>query len=168
MNIEISDNDGIIGIVNTYEYNSFVDEDWQLEQLKNHFIQEMNNQNLIVWQANNLGGGKWNIEVVQENSKNNCHSEFSKTIKVSNGMLNIVNYTDLTMAAQFQDEKLPSKQNASKAIFLENGWYNLTIRRMFNPDTEIDETKTSFEIVTKKITETEKSDTEKIFWWTFQ
>jgi len=167
MKIEILDEDGIIGIVNAKEYNSFVDENWQLEQLKSHFTQEMNNQNLIVWQTNNFGGGEWNIEVVKEMSKNNFHSEFSKTIKVSNGVLNIVNYTDLTMSAQFQDEKLPSKQNAEKTIILENGFYNFTIRRMFNPDEEVDEMKTSFEIVTKKINETEKDYTEKIFWWTF-
>ena len=167
MNIKIFDEDGIIGIVNVNEYNSFVNEDWELEQLKNHFIKEMNNQNLIVWQTNNFGGGEWNIEFVKEMSNNKSHSEFSKIIKVTNGILNIVNYTDLTKSAQFEDEKLPSKQNAEKIIILKNGFYNFTIRRMFNPDEETEETKTSFEIVTKRLNETEMDYIEKIFWWTF-
>ena len=94
-------------------------------------------------------------------------SEFSKIIKVTNGILNIVNYTDLTKSAQFEDEKLPSKQNAEKIIILKNGFYNFTIRRMFNPDEETEETKTSFEIVTKRLNETEMDYVEKIFWWTF-
>ena len=55
MKIKVNDFDGIISLVNSETYQSFVDENWKLEQLKKHFINEMNKESIIVWQTNNFG-----------------------------------------------------------------------------------------------------------------
>ena len=167
MQIRIQDYDGIISIVNSDRYLSFVDKNWELEQIKSHFVEQMNSQNIIVWQTNNFGGGNWNIEILNSPSNKLSHSEFIKTIEVTDNKLFVSNYTDLTMVAQFDDEKIPSKHNSDKFIALENGLYQLTIRRMFNPNEEFDETNVAFEVVIKKTSEENKNDTEKIYWWTF-
>lgn len=127
----------------------------------------MNSQNIIVWQTNNFGGGNWNIEILNSPSTKLSHSEFIKTILVTDNKLFVSDYTDLTMAAQFDDEKIPSKHNYDKFIPLENGLHQLTIRRIFNPDEEFNKTNVAFEIVIKKASEENKIETEKIYWWTF-
>lgn len=45
----ISDDSGFLGLINPAPYASFVDEDWDLEQLFQHFRNEMKKQNLLLW-----------------------------------------------------------------------------------------------------------------------
>lgn len=160
------DDDGIIGIANAQSYTSFVHNEWDIEQLKSHFISEMNKNNLIVWQANNSGGGDWYIEILTEPSPTKSFREFSKSIKVTNGNLHIVSYTDLSMAAQFEDEILPSPQNESLVYHLPNGDYNLVIRQMFNPENEMgfEFSETAFEIIVSE-SKCAENNVNEIFWW---
>jgi len=51
--LKISDDSGFLAIVNSDTYKSFVDEDWQLNQLMKHFFDEMNNMNIIFWATGN-------------------------------------------------------------------------------------------------------------------
>ena len=51
--LKISDDSGFLAIVNSDTYKSFVDEDWQLNQLMKHFVDEMNNMNIIFWATGN-------------------------------------------------------------------------------------------------------------------
>jgi len=46
--------DGSISIVNADKYKGYVDSDWQLDQLFQHFNDQMNNNNLIIWKSNKL------------------------------------------------------------------------------------------------------------------
>ena len=62
MTIEIADYDGIISLVNSQTYKTFVGENWELEELKNHFISQMNLDSIVVWQTNNFGGGNWKVK----------------------------------------------------------------------------------------------------------
>jgi len=47
--LKISDDSGFLAIVNSDTYKSFVDEDWQLNQLMKHFFDEMSNMNIVFW-----------------------------------------------------------------------------------------------------------------------
>jgi hypothetical protein len=38
------------------------------------------------------------------------------------------------MAAQFSDVSIPAAHNAKLKINLENGWYKLTVRQLFDPN----------------------------------
>ena len=96
MIININDYDGIISLVNSETYNSFVAENWELEQLKKHFIDEMNSDSIIVWQTNNFGGDNWKVDLRTDESEEIAHSEFTKSIQVTNGKLYLADYTDLT------------------------------------------------------------------------
>ena len=49
MKFQINDEDGFISIINNQKYQSFVDEDWQFDPLIQYFIQQMNQQSLIIW-----------------------------------------------------------------------------------------------------------------------
>jgi hypothetical protein len=163
--LTISDDSGFLAIVNAEKYNSFVDEDWELPQLFNRFLEEMNNDNLIVW-ATGLESD-WTVNFVAAPSNESSFREFSKTIKVTNGKLYLTNYEDLTMAAQFSDEGLPTKQNANLCVSLDNGEYELTIRQLYNPNDpqHIATDKVNFEVIVRPITILESKQVLKIFWF---
>ena len=139
---QINDEDGFIFIVNNQKYQSFVDEDWQFDPLMQHFIQQMNQQSLIIWQTNDSGGGGWNIEVIQEPYHDDNLTKFSHDIQVTNGQLFLSIYTDLTMAAQFEDERIPSKDNADLIIPLTDGFYTITVCKLFTDDASGDDSST--------------------------
>jgi hypothetical protein len=46
--LTITDDSGFLGLVNANLYKPFVSEDWELSQLFNHFIYEMNDDHLIL------------------------------------------------------------------------------------------------------------------------
>jgi len=46
----ITEDSGFLAIVNADKFNSFVSEEWELSQLLNRFVDEMNNNHLIIWQ----------------------------------------------------------------------------------------------------------------------
>lgn len=134
MKLTISDEDGFIAIVNNERYQTFVDEDWQFEQLIEHFKKQIQQQHLILWQTNEWGGGVWNIEVIQDVNLLEGQHQFKQLIQVSNQKLYLSNYTDLTMAAQFVDERIPSKDNQQLFVELANGLYQVTVSNLFEKD----------------------------------
>jgi len=164
MNLNIADEDGFIAIVNADKYQGFVSEDWELDQLFTHFTAEMNAQNLIVWQTDHEGGGLWSVEIVKEASEQEAFREFSKTIVVTNGALYLASYTDLTMAAQFKEEAIPSDENTDLKIELANGGYEVLVRQLFNPDEE-GEHDTDFEIVFTKVDDGAMMNSEGVYWF---
>ncbi|HEY9260871.1 hypothetical protein [Chitinophaga sp.] len=138
----VYDDDGYIGIVNADSYISFVDSDWQLNQLFNHFSKAINDETLIVW-GTSPGGGSWIVDFLEARSEQQSFREFESTIVVTDGRLYLVNYTDLTMAAQFEDYTLPDKRNTDLCIELQPGRYRCIVRQMFIPEKDGDR----FEII---------------------
>ncbi|MDE2429210.1 MAG: hypothetical protein KGM99_10800 [Burkholderiales bacterium] len=169
MKVELFDEDGVIAIVNADRYRGFVDNDWSLNQLLDHFVNEMICENLIVWQSNNIGGGDWKIEILVTPSERKSFREFEQTINVTDGELYLASYTDLTMAAQFEDEVIPSKENANLKCKLANGKYLVIVRQMFHPESceneESDET--DFEIILKPVIDHIVTKVDAVYWWNY-
>jgi hypothetical protein len=160
---KITDDSGFLAIVNQHKYNSFVDENWELPQLFNHFVNEMNNETLIIWSTGS--SGEWTVLCSDKPSTKKPYREFTKSIVVTDGQLCLTNYEDLTMAAQFADHKIPAAHNAELLIALQNGQYSFTVRQMFDPedyDYEPDG-KVNFEII-MRMHNSEKQPVRKIFW----
>jgi hypothetical protein len=167
MTIKINDFDGIISLVNSKTYNTYVSENWELEQLKRHFVTQMNANSIIVWQTNNFGGGEWKIKISMSESDELAFSEFNKLIEVTDNKLYLADYTDLTMAAQFKTNKIPADYAKNQFFEIENGVYNAKVRRLFNPDEQIKGDKIAFEIVMERTKTKEIDEVNKVFWWTF-
>ena len=92
--------------------------------------------------------------------------EFTKTITVTNGQLFLTNYEDLTMAAQFSDEKIPAKHNAELFIELDNGEYEITVRQLSDPENYEDENRDpDFEIVIQKAINRKIQPVQGVFWF---
>lgn len=155
----IYDDDGYIGLVNAGSYASFVDSDWQLEQLFRHFSNAINSETLIVWETS-PGGGSWIVDFMEAPSEQKAFHEFESTIVVTDERLCLVSYADLTMAAQFEDERLPAKGNADLYIELPSGRYNCLVRQMFVPEEDGDR----FEIILRPPTERKGAPVSDVFW----
>ncbi|MFT3934908.1 MAG: hypothetical protein QM726_14885 [Chitinophagaceae bacterium] len=164
--LTITDDSGFLGIVDANAYKTFVSEDWELPQLLGHFVNEMNNNHLVFW-ATNLEN-TWTVNFAEHPSDQHSFREFHKTLEVTNGKIFLTNYEDLTMAAQFANEKIPAKHNADLELPLPNGLYTFLVRQLFdaeNPD-EAMEKEVHFEIVMKPSTDKSMKPIEKIFWMT--
>jgi hypothetical protein len=164
--LTITDDSGFLGIVNVDKYNSFVSEDWQLSQLFNRFVDEMNNDNLILWSTGSEN--VWTVNFVSSPSDIKSFREFYKTLKVTSGKIFLTNYEDLTMAAQYHEEKIPAKHNADLSIDLGNGRHEFQIRQLFDPEDNNynPEGKVHFEIVVGTDSSKNFQRIDKVFWQT--
>jgi hypothetical protein len=164
--LKITDDSGFLAIVNADKYQSFVDSDWGLHQLFNHFVDEMNNGNLIMWATGYEN--EWTVIFLDKPSDDVAFREFSKSIHVTNGKLFLTNYEDLTMAAQFQEEKIPQEGNAELCINLDDGKYDFTIRQLFDQSDHdyVAQEKINFEIIIQPGTEKKDPKIDRVFWST--
>jgi len=143
--LTITDDSGFLAIVNADRYHSFVDENWELSQLFNHFVDEMNNDNLILWQTG--AEGDWKVQFVDKQTTLKSFREFSTSIEVTDRQLFLTNYEDLTMAAQFEDEKVPAQHNAHCYLQLDNGKYKVIVRQLFSLNEYVSDDNNNFEVI---------------------
>ncbi|WP_166246432.1 hypothetical protein [Paenibacillus turpanensis] len=126
-----------IGLVNAEKYKAFVDEDWEFEQLLQHFREEMKDSNILVFQMTTEGiEHSWTIEVLVGATIANidCYRRSEGYITVTEGKLFLVDYDCLTMSAQFKDEKIPDENCEKYLIELNNGVYKVEIIQFYNVD----------------------------------
>lgn len=163
----ITDDSGFLAIVNADKYNSFISEDWKLPQLFKHFVDEMNNDNLILWSTGSEN--TWTVTFVNKPSEIKSFKEFHKTLEVTSGKVFLTNYEELTMAAQYYDERIPATHNAALSIDLSNGKHNFLIRQLFNPNDNRHETEENvhFEIVVQPYSGKNFHHIDNVFWLTY-
>jgi hypothetical protein len=148
---KISDDSGFMGLVNVDKYDSFVNKNWEFNDLRQRFIQEMNRSNLLFWSTGQEG--LWNVKITSDKAEHSPFRTIKGQIKVTDEKLFLINYEDLSMAAQFEDVKLPQKHNADLGLKIENGNYNIAVNQLFNPDSfRLDDSDgLHFEIVIEKV-----------------
>lgn len=163
--LEIYDGSGFIGLVNTQLYKAFVKEDWELDEMLDRFKTETNNKHCIIWSTGTQN--LMTIDFVDEFSSKSAFREIKTQVQVTNENLFLVNYDDLTMSAQFSDEKLPSDSNAGLKHELENGIYDVQIRQLFDPENYTLENypTPSFELKLKLAESEIDLEFEKVIWW---
>ena len=104
---QISDDASFLGLINTDLYESFIDEDWEFEDIEVRVIRESQKGHLLFWGTS--VPNFWTIRICSQASSEKAFKSFKGKIKVSNSKLYLVNYDSITLAAHFEDEKLPKK-----------------------------------------------------------
>jgi len=66
---KITDDSGFLAIVNADRFDSFIDEQWELPQLLNRFIEEMNKRHLIIWGTGSEN--EWTVEFLDRSTNKN-------------------------------------------------------------------------------------------------
>lgn len=158
---EITDDSGFLAVVNVDRYKTFVTEDWELRELMDHFIAEMNNDNLVIWGTGY--GNIWSVAVSFDPATQPAFRECTKTIEVTAGRLYLTNYESLTMVASFAHCSLPPKHQKDNYFELPNGLYKLTIRQFCDPKDLDAPADPGFEIIVDPAIAPNR--TEGVFWW---
>lgn len=134
LDLEMIDDSGLLSLVDVSAYSTFVSEDWEYEQILNHFARQMSKRNILVWECGD-GGDSYRIRITKHFSAITGWREVIGSISVTNNQLNIASYTALTMAAQFEEQKMLGIGEQSSEIPLQNGTYKVRIVQSYNPET---------------------------------
>ncbi len=128
----VADDSSFLGIFDPHAYISFVNENWTLDELTDHFKAEMYRYRLLLW-----GTGRedyWRVEVRQEASKITGLREFSGPIVATKKLLCLTSYESLTRGAQFEDISLPQQRNWDLYLTVTPGTYQCRIIQMQDPE----------------------------------
>jgi hypothetical protein len=136
----------IIAITNVEKYNDSLtnQQNWTWKQF-NDFILVTNTDHLVAFAT--AWEDQWTVEfLINEHSSKSYHRKFEKSIQVTDGSIYLINWTDLTSSLQFEDAKLPDAVNKDLKIDIENGFYRVIVKQLFDheDDNYDPENKTSY------------------------
>ena len=156
----------IIAIANTKKYNETLinQTNWTWRQF-NNFILETNKDNLIVFDTS--CENEWTIEFLINSETDKAYfRKVEQSIAVTDQKLYLINWTDLTSSLQFKDTKLPDEINKDLKIDLENGFYKVVVKQLFNSEDHeyISENKISFIVEFIIQSENPKIKADSIIW----
>ncbi|WP_158635356.1 hypothetical protein [Luteimonas cucumeris] len=121
-----------LAIADLARYVSFVGDWAENDRLRKHLMAQTEKESIIAW-----GSGfetDWVVSVKPGISQRQGYREFQSVISTQSGKLHLVNYDSLTMAAQFDDYRLPDKETESYAFRIPPGRYRVRIVQLVNPD----------------------------------
>lgn len=126
------DDSGLLALVDCSTYRPSVGADWTYEGLLQHFNGSTKDRTLAVWDCGD-GGDSYVIQVRSGITTESGFRSIDGAMNVTGGALHLVSYDALTMAAQFDDEVLPSKHERHLRIGLENGYYRIRLVQLYDP-----------------------------------
>ena len=132
--LKIITDGSIIAIANTKKYNETLSNqtNWTWRQF-NNFILETNKDNLVVFDTS--WENEWTVEFLINIETDKAYfRKFEQSIEVTYQKLYLINWTDLTSSLQFKDTKLPDEINKEIKFDIENGFYKVVVKQLFNPE----------------------------------
>jgi hypothetical protein len=128
---EITDDTGYLALVDHAAYTSFVDENWTVAQLQEHFKAQMIAKHLLLWRTGRED--VWRVQVSIEATGARGFREIASPIVVTAGRLLLTNYDSLSMAASFRDVKLPETYQQNLVLNIPAGEYRCRIVQALAP-----------------------------------
>ena len=130
------DEDGFLALVSPAHYSGFVGEDWTLAQLLDRFVEQMNLGNaFIAYPGDDAADAPF--QLVNRHVAGRVVREASGTLRVGDAGLWLTSYTQLTMAAQFQDEDAADPQNSLR-LPCAPGVHRVSLRELADADSSFE------------------------------
>ena len=120
------DEDGFVALVCPNEYSGYIGEDWTFEQVLGKFVEQMNNNIMFIAYAG-ADFADEPLRISNTPSSDAARRETSGLLQVGQEGLWLTDYTQLTMAAQFRDEK--PNANHHLELPIPPGLYRVTLRQ---------------------------------------
>lgn len=123
------DEDGFFVLVDREAYQSFVALDWTLDVLDAHIArQRAAGRIAVVFLGQEHADAP--VDILAEPSARPSTRELRSALVVGDGGSWVTDYTDLTMAAQYDDEPVVPRPQEATHVLLPAGRYAVTIRRL--------------------------------------
>ena len=151
--LNISDDSGFLGLANLSKYDSFIDYNWDFEMLKKRIVDQMNQNNILFWSTGRGDNWKVQLSINDKLQNKDFHRVEKALINVTNERIYLVNYETLSMAAQFEDTKLPEHYLANLYFELKNGLYLVEFGQLTDPEKYEKGANSDFEIRFELISE---------------
>lgn len=132
MSLFIIPADYCIALIDASAYQSFVDANWTLAQLQQHFVDQINQGRMLAWGTG--APGNWRISVSDNSGDVTGYREFTGRITATDKKLHLTSYDELTNAAQFQQATVPSSETVNWFLSIEPGQYDCRVVQLFDPD----------------------------------
>jgi hypothetical protein len=123
--------DYCIALIDTATYPSFVDTNWTLQQIREHFVTQMNDRTMLAWGTG--ASGNWRVNVATGPGDIQGYREFTGRIAAIGTKLHLTSYEELTMAAQFKDVELPQQGTEGWCISVRAGEYDCRVVQFYDP-----------------------------------
>ncbi len=122
------DEDGFIALVCPDSYTGFIDEDWTMGQLMDRFVEQMNlGRAFIAYPGPDAADEHFSLVSGRDGSR--VVREAGGTVTVGEAGLVLSSYTQLTMAAQFEDEAAAGSNNSLR-LPCAPGTYRVALREL--------------------------------------
>jgi len=128
----VTDDSGMLALIDPAAYRSFVGDEWTLDALEERFREESSARRMILWGTGREG--EWSVRVRFERSAERGFREFETGLRVSEDRLLLTNYEALSMAAQFEDVKLPEPHDQQNGFGVPGGHYACRVIQHHDPD----------------------------------
>lgn len=142
--LQVSDDSGFLAIIDPDAYQGFVDENWELVQLRATMREQMAARTLLVWGTGSEN--TWKVDLRRGFGEVAGFRQTMGTIVSLRGRLLVTNYESLTMAAQYRDETLPQRHETDCVVTVDPGSYLCRITQLRNPD-DLDDAETTVDFI---------------------
>jgi len=133
MLIEVTDDSGFLALLDPDAYAGFVAEDWEYDQLVAHFVEQMRLRRLLIWATG--AENTWRVEIgAGVKPDDEPFRAIDGGIVTTEGRLLLTSYEALTMAAQFDDVRLPEEHQRDQLLRVTPGSYACAIAQRYRPD----------------------------------
>jgi hypothetical protein len=120
-----------VALIDAAAYPSFVDEEWTLPQIRKHFTTQMNGGTMLAWGTG--ASGNWRIRVAGRAGAARIYRAFTGRITATGKKLHLTSYDELTMAAQFENVRMPEKGTEGWFIPVKPGEYDCRVTQLYDP-----------------------------------
>jgi hypothetical protein len=131
MNSFVIPADYCVALIDAAAYPSFIDENWNLPQIKAHFVTQMNRRTMLAWGTG--ASGNWRVGVGSGTGVAHGFREFAGSITATGTKLHLTSYDELNWGAQFQDARLPRRGTEEWSISLAPGEYHCRVVQLYDP-----------------------------------
>jgi hypothetical protein len=123
--LQVTDDSGLLALVDPDAYSGFVAEDWAWEDMVARFHEEMAARHLLIWGTGQEGC--WTVDVSLSRAVEAGIREVAGSIVATKGRLLVTNYESLTMIAQFSDLTLPEPHETDLVVDVPPGLYRCRV-----------------------------------------
>src|SRR5262245_39128973 len=120
-----------LALVDPFAYPTFVGEHWTPPQLRDHYLQQMQQQRILLWGTG--APGRWRVEVSLRWSDERGFREMQGSITATGNRLLFADYELFSRLAEFPNQKVADEEPGDMTLSLRPGSYRCRVVQLYDP-----------------------------------